>query len=453
MTGSAVAIGYLSGQTNQSNHTVAIGQASGNTSQQERAVAVGFAAGVADQKKNAVAIGAQAGVSIQGSGSIAIGSQAAQIRQNAFSIAIGVEAGFYEQGAGTNSYGTTGGAGGAIAIGHHAGKGDTGTDSQGEYAIAMGYFSGTTVQLANSIAIGHEAGRNYQGNRAIAIGQKAGSNPGGTIDGAQQGDAIAIGYLAGETSQGTNSIAIGQKAGNNSQQRGAIAIGQNAQESGGLASIAIGIDAGNTNQGEAAIAIGKSAGTTNQEDKSIIINATGIALENTTASTLKIAPIREVRNDNILTYNTTAGANQFEITHTPAAPLFLPANSTNITNSGDRDLFDDGVVRIWLQNSTTDDIELEITNSMAPPGSVYHVSWTNFQSGGVGGATNVVDLNAGGITSSTTLDFNFTTDEYMTIRIWSPAIGLTWGFYEAKIIKSSSLYTGTPVLCSVRKSF
>ena len=134
-------------------------------------------------------------------------------------------------------------------------------------------------------------------------------------------------------------------------------------------------------------------------------------------------------------------------------PLVLPANSTNITTFGDRDLFDDGDVRIWLDDLTTDDIELEITNTFAPPGSVYHVSWTNFQSGGVGGATNVVDLNAGGVTSSTTLDFNFTTDEYMTIRIWSPAIGLTWGFYEIKIIKSNSLYTGIPVLCSVRKSF
>ena len=129
------------------------------------------------------------------------------------------------------------------------------------------------------------------------------------------------------------------------------------------------------------------------------------------------------------------------------------ANSTNITTFGDRDLFDDGVVRIWLDDSTTDDIELEITNSFAPPGSVYHVSWTNFQSGGVGGTIDVIDLNAAGVTSSTTLDFNFTTDEYMTIRIWSPAIGLSWGFYEIKIIKSNSLYTGTPVLCSVRKSF
>ena len=129
-------------------------------------------------------------------------------------------------------------------------------------------------------------------------------------------------------------------------------------------------------------------------------------------------------------------------------------NSISDTESGDVTLFDDGVVRIWLDNTTTDDIELEITNNFAPTGSVYHVSWTNFQSpsGTPGSVTNMVDLNAGGATSSYTLDFSFTTDEFMTIRIWSPVLGLSWGFYEISIIKSSSLYTGSPVICSVTVS-
>ena len=115
---------------------------------------------------------------------------------------------------------------------------------------------------------------------------------------------------------------------------------------------------------------------------------------------------------------------------------------------------DDGVVRIWLDDLTTDDIELEITNCFAPSGSVYHVSWTNFQSpsGTPGSVTNTIDLNAGGATSSSTLDFDFMIDEYMTIRILSPALGLSWGFYEISIIKSSPLYTGYPVICSVTVS-
>ena len=373
-------------------------------------------------------LGAQAGETNQGFFGTAVGNLAGNNNQGEWSVAIGAQAGEINQGTSTGS---------AVAIGYLSGQ-----TNQANFGVAIGQASGTLTQGARSVAVGFAAGAATQGSNSVAIGAQAGGS-------AQQTDCVAIGDKAGQINQGLSSIAIGSKAGNFGQLRGAIAIGQNAQESGGLASIAIGIDAGNTNQGEAAIAIGKDSGTTNQAAKSIIINATGIALQNTTASTCKIAPIAPGQNVNVLTYNTTTS----EVNYSNTGPVILPANSINITNFGDRDLFDDGVVRIWLDDSTTDDIELEITNVLAPAGSVYHVSWTNFQSGGVGGATNVVDLNAGGVTSSTTLDFNFTTDEYMTIRIWSPAIGLAWGFYEAKIIKSSSLYTGTPVLCSVRKSF
>ena len=258
-----------------------------------------------------------------------------------------------------------------------------------------------------------------------------------------------LGSLAGEFNQGSFGTAVGYLAGNDNQGESAVAIGNEAGKvNQSVVAVAIGNEAGQVNQGVSAVAIGNEAGKVNQATNSIVINATGLTLENTNANTFKIAPIAEGQNVNVLTYNTATSEVNYS---TP--PLVLPANSTNITTFGDRDLFDDGDVRIWLDDLTTDDIELEITNTFAPPGSVYHVSWTNFQSGGVGGATNVVDLNAGGVTSSTTLDFNFTTDEYMTIRIWSPAIGLTWGFYEIKIIKSNSLYTGIPVLCSVRKSF
>ena len=130
-------------------------------------------------------------------------------------------------------------------------------------------------------------------------------------------------------------------------------------------------------------------------------------------------------------------------------------NSISNTWSGDVTLFDDGVVKIWLDDSSTDDIELEITNpSFAPGGDVYHVSWTNFQSpsGTPGSVTNTIDLDAASVTSSLTLDFDFMVDEYMTIRIWSPALGLSWGFYEISIIKSSPLYSGYPVICSVTVS-
>jgi len=107
-------------------------------------------------------------------------------------------------------------------------------------------------------------------------------------------------------------------------------------------------------------------------------------------------------------------------------------------------------------DGSSDDIELEITNFGSSTSSTYHVSYTNFD--GSSTATTTVDLNESGTTSTTTLDFNFTTDEVMALRIWSPRLGIGAGsgsgfpFYEATIIKSSSLYTGFPLLTSVLKS-
>ncbi len=118
------------------------------------------------------------------------------------------------------------------------------------------------------------------------------------------------------------------------------------------------------------------------------------------------------------------------------------------TNSGDVDLYNDGLVRIWLDDSTTDDIELEIINVFPfPPGASYHVSWTTSSAG-----SSVYDLNANGIVSTATLDFDFTTDEIMTLRIWSPVAGMNFPYYEATLIKSSALYSGAPLLTSVTKS-
>ncbi len=131
-------------------------------------------------------------------------------------------------------------------------------------------------------------------------------------------------------------------------------------------------------------------------------------------------------------------------------------NSIESTNAGDVDLYNDQIVRIWLDDGSSDDIELEITNFGSNKSSTYHVSYTNFD--GSSTTTNIVDLNEDGATSISTLDFDFGTDEIMKLRIWSPRLGLGAGngngfpFYEVTIIKSSSLYTGFPVLTSVIKS-
>ena len=135
---------------------------------------------------------------------------------------------------------------------------------------------------------------------------------------------------------------------------------------------------------------------------------------------------------------------------TPSAPI----NSLTPSNAGDLDMFDDGVVRLWWDTSASD-IELEITNQGGGSGStasVYHASYTSFD--GTSTTTTTTDFNANNATTTGTLDFNFTTDEVMILRLWTPDASLQpgFGYYEVTFTKSSTLYTGVPILCSVRKS-
>jgi hypothetical protein len=160
--------------------------------------------------------------------------------------------------------------------------------NQQQFAVALGFQSGTTGQGTNAIALGFQAGQTNQGINAISIGFDAGS-----IN--QMDSAIAIGNLAGQTNQGTNAIAIGALAGQLNQQQFAVAIGRSA----GLTNqqqyaIAIGFQAGVTNQGTNSIAIGNFAGHTNQPVNSIIFNARSApyTLPPANANSCYIAPIR-----------------------------------------------------------------------------------------------------------------------------------------------------------------
>ena len=117
--------------------------------------------------------------------------------------------------------------------------------------------------------------------------------------------SIAFGKQAAEYNQGTQSVAIGNGAGNYDQNHGATAIGTNAGAfNQGLRATAIGSMAGGLNQGEYAVALGNFAGGTNQASHSIVINATGIQLDNDITSSLKIAPIRNITGSSgVLQYN------------------------------------------------------------------------------------------------------------------------------------------------------
>ena len=120
------------------------------------------------------------------------------------------------------------------------------------------------------IALGQNAGA-AQGIAAIAIGGDAGAT-------GQDIAGIAIGYTAGQTTQGQGAVAIGGGAGNTSQGQCAVALGQSA---------------GYTSQGANALALGDQAGFTNQAACSIVINASGAPLENTTTGTTVIKPVRD----------------------------------------------------------------------------------------------------------------------------------------------------------------
>ena len=288
-----IAIGYQTGQINQGAGSVAIGDEAGKTTQSDVAVAIGSNAGLTNQGSESVAIGRLAGKLNQGAQTIAIGPEAGRDDQGANGIALGHESGRADQ------------AEFGIAIGEKAGH-----SNQGIRGIGIGRSSGKTDQGTKAVAIGDAAGYATQGANAIAIGEKAGETTQGT-------GGIAIGYQAGQTNQDTGTVAIGTTAGTTTQGEDAVAVGTNAgKTTQGTDAVAIGHSAGETSQGAGAIAIGYNAGSTNQAANSIVINAGGLALENTQEDSLKIVPIRSATMTTILGYNAATG----EVTHNAAIP-------------------------------------------------------------------------------------------------------------------------------------
>jgi hypothetical protein len=116
---------------------------------------------------------------------------------------------------------------------------------------------------------------------------------------------IALGTGAGGATQSQTAVAIGVNAGNVNQDYYTVAIGIGAGKDTQLAgAIAIGAEAGGNSQGTMAIAIGFRAGRANQANNSIVLNSTGANLNNTTANSFVVAPIRNTSgNAGILQYN------------------------------------------------------------------------------------------------------------------------------------------------------
>lgn len=117
--------------------------------------------------------------------------------------------------------------------------------------------------------------------------------------------SISFGLNAGEINQGTQSVALGGSAGQYDQSNGSVAVGALAGAiNQGQRAVALGTLAGSNTQGEYAIAIGNFAAPNNQAANSIVISAMGSGLNNTTANSLKIEPIRNtIGNSGVLQYN------------------------------------------------------------------------------------------------------------------------------------------------------
>jgi hypothetical protein len=168
----------------------------------------------------------------------------------------------------------------AIALGAGAGN-----DSQQDFAVAIGNDAGNTSQQNSAVAIGLKAGFTDQGADSIAIGSGAGYI-------SQQQYSIALGNIAGQTNQGSDSVAIGSNAGNENQ---------------GTQSVALGVSAGSTGQGESSVAIGYQAGFTTQAANTIILNASGVAVNGVSGQTgsFYVSPVRNADSSYVMNYNPT----------------------------------------------------------------------------------------------------------------------------------------------------
>lgn len=157
-------------------------------------------------------------------------------------------------------------------------------------------------KISNKVAIGEDSGVIGQDAYTTAVGSNAGRYY-------QRRGATAMGMLAGYSNQGEYSVAIGEKAGYINQNSFATAVGTNAGYTNqGLYAISIGRFAGNTNQGYSSIALGFKAGFTNQAQRSLIINATDIELNNVIENSCVIKPIRTSTLQSLLLgYNSTTG--------------------------------------------------------------------------------------------------------------------------------------------------
>ena len=235
------------------------------------------------------------------------------------------------------------------------------------HATGKGYFAhgGNWVELANqSDIVGTFSGLSGKPTTIAGYGITDALELGTTSTTALAGDTVIFDSttpkveLGESASSGTEGVSIGKgtSAGDYAQ-----AIGNNAgNASQGVAAVAIGSQVGETSQGDKAIAIGQYAGQTNQAANSIVLNATGAALENTTADSFVVKPIRNASGTHSLEYNPTTGEVTYDTAGGGAADTdALPEGTTNL-------YYTDARVGTYLGNNdydTATNIVASITDS------------------------------------------------------------------------------------------
>lgn len=241
------------------------------------------------------------------------------------------------------------------------------------HATGKGYFAhgGNWVELANQTdIIGTFGGLAGTPTTIAGYGITDALELGTTSTTALAGDTVlfdsttskvAIGQDAGKTNQGNLAVAIGYEAGEENQGANSVAIGVNSGETNqGTNAVAVGIDAGGTGQGNFAIAMGYYAGQTNQAANSIVLNATGATLDNTTADSFVVKPIRNASGTHSLEYNPTTGEVTYDTAGGGAADTdALPEGTTNL-------YYTDARVNTYLSSNdydTATNIVASITDS------------------------------------------------------------------------------------------
>jgi len=191
--------------------------------------------------------------------------------------------------------------------------------------IYIGTNSGNRASIkSNLIAIGTNTATltNVNDTRTIVIGHEAASSLTLATPGS---NTIIIGTSAALQSAGDNRVVIGRGAGQAGIANNVVTIGSVAGTWPGDDSISIGTGAGSllTSQTNAiaigsgsqafsnSIAIGGSAQS--NVVNSIVLNATGSVLTQTTANTFTVKPVRNVLTGNAMFYNSSTGEISYDV--------------------------------------------------------------------------------------------------------------------------------------------